>query len=194
LINELTILCKQARPGDSLVWTYSGHGTTTDDEDGDEDDYLDEALYVGPNQLLVDDEIRSILAMAPNGVRICVVLDSCHSGTCTRDAVPRFVPGGKARKRKTTSRLGAPHPEVPMDECLIAGCMSDQESYDGHDESGKPMGAFSAAAMKVISVNGTDITYAQFYQLIKAELPSDIYPQDPQVEGRPEVLSMKMFK
>lgn len=74
-----------AKSGDSLFFHYSGHGTSLDDDDGDEADGKDEALVPVDFQksgMLRDDEILTILVMSlPEGVRLTCVFDCCHSGT-----------------------------------------------------------------------------------------------------------------
>jgi metacaspase-1 len=97
-----------ARNGDLVVITYSGHGTYVPDVNGDELDGLDEALCPYDVQTngsaLVDDEIHAIFGARGPGVRVVLISDSCHSGTVTRAAAadpdaddvprPRFMPMG----------------------------------------------------------------------------------------------------
>jgi hypothetical protein len=78
---------------DYLLVTFSGHGgwledvpmpeQASDGGTGDEIDGRDEAwcLY---DTFLLDDEIRNQLSKLMSGVRVCVVSDSCYSGTVTR--------------------------------------------------------------------------------------------------------------
>lgn len=123
------------QPGDYLLVTFAGHGTHFDDvpapsstparrrgagrrgrEDvGDEEDGRDEAwcLY---DVCILDDEIHHAFCQFAPGVRICVVSDSCYSGTVTRDDQPGHRvsrrPGGPLRsagaergERRMTRRL-----------------------------------------------------------------------------------------
>jgi hypothetical protein len=63
--SALTALIGEARPGDSLVFTFSGHGSWLPDESGDEPDGRDEMLCphdVSRGQYLMDD------ALAPDKV------------------------------------------------------------------------------------------------------------------------------
>jgi metacaspase-1 len=77
---------------DILVVTFSGHGSTSPDLNGDESDGYDEAWCLYDRQLL-DDELFWIWSYAPRGARILVVADSCHSGTVTRSLVERVYDG-----------------------------------------------------------------------------------------------------
>ncbi len=86
-------LVQNARPGDNVVITYSGHGSQMWDEDGDEDDGLDETLApadVIPSDTrndISDDEFNDWLGMLPTD-NVIVFLDNCNSGTGTRDVTP----------------------------------------------------------------------------------------------------------
>jgi hypothetical protein len=74
---------------DYFVFYYSGHGTSVDDDDGDEDDGKDEALcFMDPSggldsdYFMTDDDFAECLVdTIPEGVRIIIMADCCHSGT-----------------------------------------------------------------------------------------------------------------
>ena len=89
---------------DLLLLTYSGHGASLPDLDGDEPDQRDEAwcLYDG---LLLDDEIHHRLCGFAAGVRVLVVSDSCFSGSVTRD--DRTTPTTAPVRRPATLRNGS---------------------------------------------------------------------------------------
>jgi hypothetical protein len=83
-------LLKGARPGDSLVFMFAGHGSMTTDLDEDEPDGVDELLclydmdFDDPSSYLLDDEIQQFTRKLPRGVSLTILFDSCHSGTATR--------------------------------------------------------------------------------------------------------------
>lgn len=74
---------------DYFFFYYSGHGTFVDDDDGDEEDGRDEALcLMDPNggldedYFMTDDEFADLICdTIPEGVRIIIMADCCHSGT-----------------------------------------------------------------------------------------------------------------
>eukprot|EP00933_Yihiella_yeosuensis_P057597 TRINITY_DN5752_c0_g1_i1.p1 TRINITY_DN5752_c0_g1~~TRINITY_DN5752_c0_g1_i1.p1 ORF type:complete len:374 (-),score=110.67 TRINITY_DN5752_c0_g1_i1:152-1273(-) len=74
---------------DYFVFYYSGHGSSLPDLDGDEVDGKDEALcFVGPNGELSastfmsdDDFAETVTGAIPEGCRILIMCDCCHSGT-----------------------------------------------------------------------------------------------------------------
>ncbi|WP_372717949.1 caspase family protein [Novipirellula sp.] len=91
-------LLKDAKPGDRLVFHFSGHGSYTADTDGEagEADFRDELLclygmdWKDPKTYLLDDELRAWTEGIPDGVDVTFVLDCCHSGTGTRFVAPEL--------------------------------------------------------------------------------------------------------
>ncbi|MBL6996656.1 caspase family protein [Desulfobacula sp.] len=92
LMQRLDWLTDDAQPGDSLLFHFSGHGSQVLDRDGDElEDSMDEILclhdmdFRDPNSYLLDDDLNHIIDRLPKEVYLTVCIDSCHSGTATRD-------------------------------------------------------------------------------------------------------------
>lgn len=85
IIDGMKWLVQNAQPGDSLFLHYSGHGTRVKDTSGDEADGYDEALVpldFKTAGLLLDDDIHKLLVQPlPEGCRLTIVLDCCHSGS-----------------------------------------------------------------------------------------------------------------
>ncbi|CCE61195.1 hypothetical protein TPHA_0A01110 [Tetrapisispora phaffii CBS 4417] len=85
MIRAMHWLVKDAQPGDSLFFHYSGHGGQTEDLDGDEDNGYDETIMPVDFQtqgVIVDDEMNAIMVKPlPAGVKMTCLFDSCHSGT-----------------------------------------------------------------------------------------------------------------
>ncbi|KAL5731296.1 hypothetical protein ACHQM5_004041 [Ranunculus cassubicifolius] len=77
----LSDLVQSAESGDVLFFQYSGHGTRVPAETGDDDDTgFDECIYPTDGNLITDDDIREFVDQVPEGCRITIVSDSCHSG------------------------------------------------------------------------------------------------------------------
>jgi peptidoglycan hydrolase-like protein with peptidoglycan-binding domain len=71
--------------GDSLLITFSGHGSQLPNtSDDNEADLLDETLCFY-DRMLIDDEFHALLAQLRDGVRVHAVFDSCHSKTAYKD-------------------------------------------------------------------------------------------------------------
>jgi hypothetical protein len=85
-------LVAKSGAGDSLVFHYSGHGSQVRDTDGDElADGLDEIIcpwdFDWSGTYIKDDDFKGIFGGLPKGVSLEVILDSCHSGTGTREMI-----------------------------------------------------------------------------------------------------------
>jgi hypothetical protein len=76
-------MVKQAKRGDTLIFTYAGHGgQEADIAPTDETDTKDETLVLY-DQYITDDELTDLFIKA-KGYKILFVADSCHSGGLTR--------------------------------------------------------------------------------------------------------------
>ncbi len=81
----------QARPGDTLVFSFAGHATQLPERTpGSEDDGMDEAMVLlsadgQREQLLYDKEMRGLIEQA-GAMNVVVLFDACHSGTLSRRA------------------------------------------------------------------------------------------------------------
>jgi len=90
-------LITRSHQGDTLIFSFAGHGSTEPDRNGDEakrdsDDKMDEILLLGGfarppqkgyQQRLVDDELHRLFTEA-KGRRIIYIADSCYSGDSYR--------------------------------------------------------------------------------------------------------------
>lgn len=85
IIRAMQWLVRDARPNDSLVFHFSGHGGLTKDLDGDEESGFDDVIYPLDFQQyghIVDDDMHDIMVRPlPPGCRLTALYDSCHSGT-----------------------------------------------------------------------------------------------------------------
>lgn len=188
-----------ASSGDTVVITYSGHGTWVPDSSGDEPDGRDEGLcpwdigHAGP---LLDDEIRQLFDRRAHGVRVLLLSDSCHSGSVTRGDAADLAPGmprarymplqdwmvaGKlpaTAKRPKTLVHGFKHSGGDL---LLAGAEDSEYSWDTRFH-GRPNGAFTYYALKTLREDAPS-NYDDWFKLISAYLPSSKLPQHPQIFG-----------
>lgn len=186
----------RARDGDSVVITFSGHGTWVADEGGDEQDGRDEALCPwnladGP---LLDDELHALFSARAAGVRLVFVSDSCHSGTVARGAGPsqspraRYMPpvafvSDEQRLRAFARAEGRPAAGKPRSGALLlAGCQDSEFSYDAVFGK-RANGAFTRVALDALKKLPGDADYAAWMTEIRKSLPSRDYPQKPDLVG-----------
>ena len=124
---NLRWLVSGCRPGDTLLFHYSGHGSQiadTSDPDN-EPDKLDEIICPidldWKEKVITDDYLKWVFDTVPAGVNLTVFLDSCHSGGGL-DQLNQYQPTVAST---TTSSL--PPPKVygrflppPADVLLVA--------------------------------------------------------------------------
>lgn len=92
ILNELGWLVGGAKRGDILVFYYSGHGSQMPDMTGEETDKKDETICphdFATSGMIRDDDLRAVFSRIAAGVNLEVILDSCHSGTGTRELALR---------------------------------------------------------------------------------------------------------
>lgn len=192
--NALQGLVNGTNAGDVAVLTYSGHGTQVTDKNGDEGDLYDEAIYLYDGTV-IDDELRVILQGIHPQATLVVISDSCFSGSVTRLAeekgLPRFVFPTESMEGRVAKRSFL-LPEADMPEILISGCSDSEYSYDAEFD-GRPNGAMSAYAIQVIKQN-PNVTYREFFAGLRKLLPSNDYPQSPQLEGSDANKDRKLFE
>ena len=210
--SALTALIGEARPGDSLVFTFSGHGSWLPDESGDEPDGRDEMLCphdVSRGQYLMDDALAEIFERKPAGARFYFISDSCHSGTVAKFMPsplprslqrklprPRFLP--PAAFLKNRSMLAAAQRVAGLARAvkqrypalLAAGCRDVEYSYDA-DFGGRPNGAFTYFALRALAKNPS--TPTQWMRLVRQGLPTSVHPQTPSLYGNSAMKSGRMF-
>jgi len=85
IIEGMRWLVGGVKPGDSLFFQFSGHGSQVKDMSGDEADGYDETIlpidFKTAGQI-VDDEMHMIMVKPlPAGARLHAIIDACHSGT-----------------------------------------------------------------------------------------------------------------
>lgn len=217
MVSAIGELLGRAQAGDSLIMTYSGHGTFVPDTSGDEPDGYDEALCphdIESGNALLDDEIHQLFASRAVGVRIVLISDSCHSGSVIRWAgsdpdsdgnKPRFLPPASwlPEERLPRSADGEIITRVERGthanpflgalsagDLLLAGCQDKEFSYDARF-GGRPNGAMTYYALKTLKSFPADISYADWFKAIRKYLPSANYPQTPQILGGRKAKALK---
>jgi hypothetical protein len=191
-----------AASGDTVVITYSGHGSYVQDVDGDEPDQRDEVLCpydIFDDRPLTDDELYDLFTAAERDVRIVLLSDSCHSGSVARVAPPlgeaedlpkertRFLAPGAWAPRERLAGMrdlaGVARPrQRPHAALLLAGCQDTQTSADAYLD-GRYNGAFTYYALRALEDVPADATYGQWFRKMKELLPNQRYAQQPNLQG-----------
>jgi hypothetical protein len=216
--SSIKTLVSQAKRGDLIVVQYSGHGSYVPDENGDEPDGTDECLCPydimskGP---ITDDEMFDLFSARPQGVKVFMISDSCHSGTVAKFApitTPPTIKGKEAPQRKVrflppsvflprrqAAKLGvrrafrSSSPPGRYAALLMAGCQDTEYSYDAYFE-GRPNGAFSFVAIRALKSLRPRATYRDWFKEVRKILPSQQYPQTPNLYGSTSMKRWKVFE
>ncbi len=187
-------LLARSSAGDAVVITYSGHGTWVPDLDGDEPDHRDEAICphdIAANGPLLDDELYALFGTAAPGVRTVLISDSCHSGTLTRLSRPlgdgrcssRFLaPSTFLTPPVAAAGRGLPRARPRSAALLLSACRDTEYSYDA-TFSGRPNGAFTYVALGALADLPAGASYRDWLSAIRAQLPSQNYPQTPALQA-----------
>jgi len=205
----------QTTARDSTVIQYSGHGSYIADRNGDEADGRDECvcphdvMTKGP---IVDDELFELYSARHPKSRLFVVSDSCHSGTVARfmpislpastrgrhapRRLVRFLPPGTFLSKPKLAPLEAGSALRRSSQpgrhagLLLAACQDAQYSYDAVFAE-RPNGAFTYVALKTLRELPGSATYADWFKHIRRALPSQQFPQTPNLFG---ATSMKAWR
>lgn len=178
IISALHKLIKCGETCESLMLHYSGHGSWIADKDGDESDGRDETLvpldYL-ESDMIIDDELRSIVSKLNSNCKLFVIFDCCHSGTgldlrynlkCLGDWM--FLMQKNKQYASTDAKI-----------VLLSGCRDDQTSADAYEEK-QSQGALTYAFLKIMK-NSTEIRYQDLLNKIRSLLNSKKYNQVPQL-------------
>lgn len=227
ILKNLEWLTKDAKKGDVLIYYHSSHGTQVADVEGDDEiDHKDEALCpydvarngVISDGVIKDDDLNKIFSNVPEDVTLDVIIDSCHSGTITKEftfctpeievktGTPRYmepildvdfflranplIPKQKIlRKRIGDKEIAIAN----INHVLWAACRDNQTSCENIFE-GKFQGAFTFCYCKLLRKYYSEgITREKLDTLVGQALNNLGESQIPQLEGTKENLVKNVF-
>jgi len=218
IMHALENLVKGAKPGDTLYFHYSGHGSQMlDDADDDhEPDGLDEIICPidldWDKKVIRDDDLKRVFDKVPSGVNLTVVLDCCNSGGGLdhmfqyRPHADKLVESAEAKKgryltppkkdtvvleRKIGFKKKAIQRDVNKTGLLLSGCMSHQTSADAFID-GKYMGAATFSLLKILEQHEYDISYKELIEKMNLWLINVGFNQRPELNG-PQILHSKKY-
>ncbi len=220
ILLRLEKMVRNAVNGDYLIFHFSGHGSQIRDREGDElADHMDELICPcdmnWDDGFISDDMFSDILHQLKKGVRMEILLDSCHSGTGTRDIMPYLISGQSNVNFSHYRYLRPPadiecrylgdeeilkpaksfstDKEITLNHILWAGCKDNQTSADALID-GNYNGAFSYYFCKHVRESGGNISRTDLYTRVKNSLKFNHFSQVPQLECREALRSENIFK
>lgn len=164
---------RELDPNGHLVVNLSCHGSYQPDEDGDETDGFDENLLLADAQISDDEIYAALCEHVPEGARVTLLIDACHTGTIGRNgrlgigsmrerlynSAQAALPGWPPMPRIVPALLAAslppaPQPRVPSYGPAIvqySACRDDETAGDeGPGSPGGPGGTFTKAVLRAL--------------------------------------------
>lgn len=195
-----------ARPGDLVLFYFAGHGSQVWDETGEEPTGLNQTIapadvrLLDPSFDIVDKELGGWLADLPSR-NVVAILDSCHSGTATRDVTPFSRPRVLRRDLEAMPRpAGVARRALPGQDELepfstrvahvleLASAQPFQVAVDAQfqpPDGSEPYwgGAFTTHFVRQLWTAPTDATYASVFHAAVEAVKRDRFQQDPMITG-----------
>ena len=222
ILDGLKWLVTGAKKNDTIIFHYSGHGSQVADVSGDEIDRKDETIcphdYASAG-MIKDDDFRAIFKGLVAGVNLDVILDSCHSGSGTRE---RSAMATAPEEQQVTYRYIEPpldygffldsDPIIPLNgilkpqqggerevviaaglnHVLWAGCRDYQTSAEASID-GVSRGIFTYCFCTALRRAGVGVPRKKLDALVSADIKKMGYSQVPQLEGTRTSITEKVF-
>lgn len=166
ILSALRWLVKDAQPGDSLFFHYSGHGgriIDLDDRrvDGHRVDGFEKAIHPvdweHAGEIVTEDLYDAMVKPLPTGCRLIALFDSCYSGTVF-DLRYIYQTSGHLKRHAVNSRALTRYPQAHV--VLFASCSDFQGSGGVIIRGGEFLGAMSSAFISSLTTNPNQ-TYLQ---------------------------------
>ena len=181
ILKKYKDLLINAKPGEKLFFTYSGHGSFITDLNNDEIDKKDELLITIDNKSISDDELKTIIdENLPDDVTLFIIFDCCHSGTLMDLKYNYFSSSETVTDDLVINKTVS---ETKSNVFLISGCFDEQTSADSYIDS-KFQGALTWCFLKTLTEKNTNNTLTWKELLINMRtLLQPKYSQFPQLSS-----------
>lgn len=164
---ELSLAAQVLKAGDQLLITFSGHGTTVYDINGDESDGFDEGICSWDGVIL-DDDIRLMLSKFEAGVRILMIADCCYSGDMFKGDSELFcsesdsIFGSAYKGRESNHSRNSVYSQKIQASCLLLAAAREDEQ----GRAKRKQSAFIEALVSLWAEQSYKGSYCQFsYEL-----------------------------
>ena len=183
-----------------VVFYFSGHGSVMTDTDNDEGDGVDETLVAYDSRLpggqdISDDTINALFTELARYTDSSVfILDSCHSGTGTRDVdgpVARELPPARpieaaALTQQPTDAVASRMLPRRRDYVVLTGAMASERSYEGDilvaEGTMRRHGYFTYHLVQALNRAPTE-SYGRTMRAVATAVTRVSRQQHPQAEG-----------
>lgn len=173
ILNSFITLLSNSKKGDLLVFTYSGHGTQSNDIYKTELDGLDESIVTSDFKLIFDYEFKNIIQryLKP-GVSLFALFDNCFSGSVLD---LRYMYDSNTQKYL----INMNDQETNGNVIMISGCTDSQTSADTFIE--KPQGACTWAFLQALKNNPKYLSWIELVTKMDSLLVESKYTQTPKL-------------
>jgi hypothetical protein len=177
ILSELKKMLINSKEGDLLFFLFSGHGSYTNDKNGDEKDGYDEMIVSCDSQAIVDDELKSLIQsyLKPN-VTLVGIFDSCFSGSVL-DLKYQYMDSLNYEKFTENSK----DLETQGNVIMISGCTDEQTSADSTFNN-KQNGALTWSLLESLK-NIQTCSWRELVKSMRNKLKSSEFSQIPQLSS-----------
>ena len=179
ILTEFSALLESANSGDTVLFTFSGHGSGTTDLNRDEIDGQDEMIISSDLYGVIDDDFNTIIRQKlKTGATLIALFDSCHSGTMLdlKYSYPSYTVSVLATTNNADDTNGT--------VILISGCLDDQTSAEAVIVGGKVSGAMTWSFLEALKQQPT--SWGSLLTNMRTLLNASGFNQIPQLtSGRP---------
>lgn len=208
ILEALKTLSEEVRTGDTVVLSYSGHGsrrTNAAAPDGYDETIVphDSGRGTAENRDIRDSEIASWLhEVSSKTPFVLLVFDSCHSGSITRDPLNARIRAVEPDTRPFEARpvgTRGPSGALPVREryAVIAACRSHEPACElRYNEAGRPQGALTYFLCQELRHARPGESYLDVFERLAPRITADYPVQHPQLEGalHRELLGTRTFE
>ncbi len=182
-----------------VVYYFCGHGSQYPDQDGDENDGLDETFVAYDSRMgnvadILDDEIDDLKAeLRPFTTNTTLILESCHSGTGSRNGDTLISQQAEGDKKKHPPYKRRFPPTSDADVLTYTEIAASASSNTAKSETKaycnceKPYSLMTKALVEALNRASHSTTYRALGQEIAAAVAVRSR-QDPRVEGNRDTL------
>jgi len=211
IINQFRTHLFQADSDDIALFYYSGHGSqerTPPEFWQFEPDKLDETIVCYDSRTpdhydLTDKELAKLIAeIAQHDPHIVIILDSCHSGSGTRNApngmirhismderlrplnsfivTPSEVASSSATRN--ISEAKSDWIDLPQGKHILMAACHDYQTAKELPFHGQHRGVFSYFLMDALQRTGCTLTYRDLFKWVEARVQNQVQDQSPLIE------------
>lgn len=182
--STLAWVVQQTQPGDTVFFSFSGHGLQLRDRSGDESDGKDEQicpLDFEWSGFMSDDWFRSTFVdRLPAGSKLFCLFDSCNSGTMLDLRYHLRLNAPTAEGYTGTLLQNSTIQSTNCEVVCLSGCLDHQTSADSWFDDGYA-GALTWTFLYVLKSIRGDIDHVDLLAAVSTRLKAEGFTQIPQL-------------